>query len=221
MSDSNYPQNGRLDPPVDDARDHALGEPQAGITLVEYGSYNCPYCQGAHDVISHLRDRFGDRMRYVFRHRPIIGDDTARRAAEFAEYAHETSGEYWQAHDALMKRGPALRPEDLSVLAGEFALPPHDASTADAERRAQAKVDADTASAKRSGALLSPTFFINGRRYEGSWDESALSEAMLGSMGHRVQTAALDFARWAPSTGLLLLLMTVMAVAAMNSPPRP
>jgi NhaA family Na+:H+ antiporter len=66
--------------------------------------------------------------------------------------------------------------------------------------------------------MITPTFFINGRRYDGPWDESSLSDAMLGTLGHRVRSAALDFASWGPSAGLLLLLATVLAVALTNSP---
>ena len=54
--------------------------------------------------------------------------------------------------------------------------------------------------------------------YEGPWDENTLAEAMLGRLGHRLHTATLDFVRWAPSAGLLLLLMSVLAVALANSP---
>jgi NhaA family Na+:H+ antiporter len=66
--------------------------------------------------------------------------------------------------------------------------------------------------------MITPTFFINGRRYDGPWDESSLSDALLGRLGHRVRSAALDFASWGPSAGLLLLLATVLAVALTNSP---
>ncbi|MEN6587984.1 MAG: Na+/H+ antiporter NhaA, partial [Sulfuricella sp.] len=62
-----------------------------------------------------------------------------------------------------------------------------------------------------------PTFFINGRRYDGPWDESSFTDAMLRSLGHRVRTAALTFASWAPSAGVLLLLATLLAVALTNS----
>ena len=57
-----------------------------------------------------------------------------------------------------------------------------------------------------------PTFFINGRRYRGAWDESSLAEAMLGTLGHRIQSAAFEFVRWGPSSGLLLGLATVVAL---------
>jgi NhaA family Na+:H+ antiporter len=65
---------------------------------------------------------------------------------------------------------------------------------------------------------VTPTFFIDGRRYEGAWDEDSLAEAMFRSMGDRLHAASVDFARWAPSTGLLLLLMTVVAITLSNSP---
>lgn len=209
--------SGRLDPPADSRPEHALGEVGAEITLVEYGSFNCPSCRAAHEVIAGLRERFGERLRYVFRHRPLTGSDEARRAAELAEYAGGTTGEYWRAHDALMRRGPTLREEDLVAVAGELSLPPREMQK-EAWREAQAAVQQDLESAHASGARFSPTFFINNRRYDGPWDESTLAEAMLGSLGHRVQTAALDFARWAPSTGLLLLAMTLLAMGIVNSP---
>jgi len=62
-----------------------------------------------------------------------------------------------------------------------------------------------------------PTFFINGRRYDGPWDESSFADAMLGTLGHRVRTAALSFAAWAPSAGVLLLLASLVALVLTNS----
>ena len=82
--------------------DHVLGPADAQITLVEYGSYACPYCRAANESIAEVRDQFGDRLRYVFRHRPLTGSDIARRAAELAERA-ETE-QFWKAHVALMTR---------------------------------------------------------------------------------------------------------------------
>src|SRR5688500_16246124 len=107
----------RLTPPVQGGRDHCLGADTADLTLVEYGSFDCPYCQGAHEVVANLRDRFGERLRYVFRHRPITGDARARAAAELVEYAHESAGDYWRAHDELMKKGTRLTEDDLQAAA--------------------------------------------------------------------------------------------------------
>jgi NhaA family Na+:H+ antiporter len=207
----------RLIPPIDKRRDHVLGNTDAAITLVEYGSYACPYCHAAHEVIAGLRDRFGNRMRYVFRHRPIPGSDDAARAAELAEYAAKQTGRFWEFHDALMNQGPTLTDGDLKRIASEFDLPPSDVKDGAAGKAAAARVAEDIRSAQRSGVLETPTFFINSRRYEGPWDESSLAEAMLGSLGHRLHAATVDFVRWAPSAGLSLLLMSIIAVLFSNS----
>src|SRR6188768_3177210 len=84
-----YTRPTKLNPPVDTGRDHVLGDPEAELTLVEYGNYTRRACHAAHEVIADLRDRFGERLRYVFRHRPAGESGVARGAAELAEYAFE------------------------------------------------------------------------------------------------------------------------------------
>ena len=203
----------RLDRPVDEALDHVLGPANAPITLVEYGSYDCPHCRAANERIAEVRDQFGERVRYVFRHRPVTGSEIARRAAELAERSRDPA-EFWDAHVKLMTRSERLTEDDLRAVAADLGLPHAEADAADETAlRARARVDADVDSSRASGVHFTPTFFINGRRYDGPWDEGSFSDAMLGSLGHRVQAAALDFASWAPSTGVLLLLTTIAAVA--------
>ena len=210
----------KLDPPVDVDRDHVLGPPDAELTLVEYGSYACRNCHAVHPVIEGLRNRFGERMRYVFRHLPINGSEDATRAAELAEYAAESTGRFWEVHEALMERGPAFSAGDFGRIAREFDLPGEEAHEA-AAAAARARVREDVESARRSGLRVTPTFFINGRRYVGAWDESSLADAMLGSLGHRIQAAAFKFVRWGPSSGLLLGLATLLALVLSNSPVGP
>jgi|SRR4051794_17599034 NhaA family Na+:H+ antiporter len=201
-----------LTPPVDAGRDHILGPQDAEMTLVEYGSYACERCHAVHSVVEALRSRFGDRMRYVFRHAPVRGSDVAVSAAELAEYAAESKGKFWEVHEALMERGSAFADGDFGHIAREFDLP-RDAVNEPQFAAAQARVREDVESADRSGARVTPTFFINGRRYAGTWDESSLADAMLGSLGHRIQSAAFEFVRWGPASGLLLGLATVIALA--------
>ena len=205
----------KLDPPVDPERDHVLSETEAELTLVEYGSYTSSSCHAAHEVVADLRDRFGDRMRYIYRHRP--DDEKGQRAAELAEYAAVTTGDFWPVHDALMKRGPAFSAPDFQQIESEFNLPPRGEGETAPSRAAALRVQEDAESAGRLGVIITPTFFINGRRYEGPWDENTLAEAMLGTLGHRLHAATVDFVRWGPSAGLLLLLMSILAVVLANS----
>jgi len=198
---------------VDTASDHVLGPNRAPITLVEYGSYACRHCRAANERISQVRDEFGARLRYVFRHRPLTGSDLARRAAEIAECAR-TNAQFWAAHIKLMTRSDVLTEDDLHAVASDIGITLDDSA---AQREGRERVERDEHSARASGVLYTPTFFINGRRYDGPWDESSFSDAMLGSLGFRVRTAALGFASWAPSAGVLLLLATVVAIFLRNS----
>jgi NhaA family Na+:H+ antiporter len=207
----------RLDRPVDPDRDHIVGVERAEITLVEYGSYDCPHCRAANARISEVRSQLGERVRYVFRHRPLSGSELARRAADLVEQA-ETADEFWSAHVALMTRSRTLTDDDLRSVAGDLALARRpEAEAAAVESAAKTRVDADIASSHASGVRYTPTFFINGERYDGPWDEASFTDAMLGSLGHRTRVAALRFASWAPSTGVMLLLAALLAVLFMNS----
>jgi NhaA family Na+:H+ antiporter len=209
--------NARLDPPVESARDHVIGTPRAEITLLEYGSYDCPHCRAANARITEVRAQLGERVRYVFRHRPITNSELARRAAELVEQA-ATPDEFWSAHVTLMTRSRTLTEEDLAAVRTDLRLEQIEPAAAEREaNEARARVARDLASAQASGVRFTPTFFINGRRYDGPWDEASFTDAMLGSLGHRVRSAALGFASWAPSAGVLLLLATVAAIALTNS----
>jgi NhaA family Na+:H+ antiporter len=208
-----------LSPPVDPARDHVLGPPDAEMTLVEYGSYACARCHAVHGVVEALRSRFGDRMRYVFRHLPIADSAAAVDAAVLAEYGAGSGDRFWPVHEALMERGPTFADGDLAELARELGLA-RVASDEPGVAAARARVREDAENAAASGVRVTPTFFINGRRYTGPWDESSLADAMLGSLGHRVQAAAFQFVRWGPASGLLLTLATLIALALSNSPLR-
>ena len=207
----------RLTPDVDPDRDHIVGGPRPDFTLVEYGSYACEYCHAAHEVIANLRERFGERLRYVYRHLPIEDRAMASQAAELAEYAAETENRFWDVHHALMQRDPHFDGQELQALATDLGIPSKDKWDKAARKKVHARVREQALSGLDSGARLTPTFFINGRRYEGAWDESALAEALVASPGRRVQTALIDFARWAPSTGVLLLLATLASLFVSNS----
>ena len=139
----------RLEPPVDLGRDHVLGPLDAPLTLVEYGSYDCPHCRAANERITEVRTQLGERVRYVFRHRPVTGSERARRAAELAESVD--FDRFWDAHVALMTRSAgSLSEADLAGVAADL-LPQDEDARATRLARAKARVDEDTTSARASG----------------------------------------------------------------------
>jgi len=207
----------KLDRPVDESYDHMLGPCPAEISLVEYGSYDCPYCRAVNEHIVRIRHEFGDRLCYVFRHLPLQGSDIALRAARLAEHAQDNA-HFWDAHVALMSRSHTLSEDDLDYVADKLGVTRADTEQAvAAAARAEERVAADINSARASRAAVTPTFFINGRRYDGPWDESSFTDAMLRTPGHRLRIAAEDFAGWAPAAGILLLVAAALAVLLSNS----
>lgn len=204
----------RLSRPVDSRRDHVLGPAEAEVTLVEYGSYVCRYCQAANERVATLRDQFGERLRYVYRHRPIPGNDLARKAAEIVERTQDAE-QFWRLHVAFMEAGEELTEAQLADLERTFGLAEADA---EARGRAARRIARDETSARDCGVYVTPTFFINGRRYDGAWDSVSFNDAVECSFGYRIRAAALDFARWAPSAGVLLLLATIVALIVSSSP---
>jgi len=157
-------------------RDHQLGPAGAPITLLEYGDLQCPHCRRAHGVIPRVMRRLGDRMRFVFRHFPITDSHpNALRAAEAAESVGAQKGEqaFWKMHDLLYEHQPEWEDADddarILELAKEAGANP-DTVAGDLESdRYEERVKEDFMSGVRSGVNGTPTFFINGRRFDGDW----------------------------------------------------
>jgi Na+/H+ antiporter NhaA len=167
-----------LDDEVDPARDHVRGSPDALVTLVEYGDYECPYCGQAENVIRELLDSFGHELRYVWRHLPLSDVHTyAQTAAEAAEAA-AAQGSFWEMHDCLLSHQDALGFRDLLRHAATVGL---DVERFEAELRRREfapRIAEDVASADESGVAGTPTFFINGRRHYGAYDLPTLTAAV-------------------------------------------
>ncbi len=209
---NNTPQ---LVPPVSD-RDHVRGPADAPVTLVEYGDYQCPHCRQVHPILSELRERFGDRLRYVFRHFPLATmHPGAQRAAEAAEAA-AAQGKFWEMHDLLLER-EALDAEHLLQYAAELDL-----DVERFERELAQGVYADRVrqgfnSGVRSGANGTPSFFLNGMRYDGAWDLDSFIAEIEKPLGVQARLIFQQFTRLQASGGILLLAATVIALLWANS----
>ncbi|KES07478.1 sodium:proton antiporter [Streptomyces toyocaensis] len=172
-----------LDRPVDPETDHILGPPHAPLTLVEYGDFECPFCARATGVTKELRQRFGDRFRYVFRHLPLPDVHPHAELAARAAVAADAQGRFWDMHDLLYRHQEELEYEDTVVYAIDLGL--------DMERflrdldddRTAARVRRDAASAEASGVRGAPTFFIGTRRHIGPYDAETLARALEASTG--------------------------------------
>ncbi len=162
--------------------DHASGPLDAKLTVVEYGDYQCPYCGQAHPIVEKLRATFAESMRFVFRNLPLADvHPDAEAAAEVAE-AVALQGKFWEIHDTLYENQRNLSESALRRYIEEVGADVDEAQKVIAEGGPRDRVDADFEGAIRSGANGTPTFFVNGVRYDGSWQYEPFFEFLTNEL---------------------------------------
>jgi NhaA family Na+:H+ antiporter len=222
-NETNTPEISRLLRPVDRGRDHVRGgEATSGvITLVVYSDYLCPYCQRLRGVIARLRKVLGDRLAYVFRHFP---NERAHPGAEFMARAAEAAGKqdrFWEMHDWLYDHARPLTPDLVMDFAHERGLD-MDQFTRDLESDdTKAHVSDDLEEARRNGVTGTPTFFIDGLRYDGAWDFNSMLEALERPVAAQIHRGARAFANLPAAGGMVLILAAVLALICANTPLAP
>jgi protein-disulfide isomerase len=158
--------------------DHVIGPETAPAQLVEYGDYECPYCGRAYRAVGETLRRVGQVVRFAFRHFPLPGiHPNAATAAQAAEAAG-AQGQFWPMHALLFENQNALEPDDLLSYAEAIAI---DVVRFAQELRQETylpRVQADLRGGLRSGVNGTPTFFLNGERFDPPWDPDTLTAAI-------------------------------------------
>jgi protein-disulfide isomerase len=165
--------------PVSGTQDHVQGPLDAGIVMIEYGDFECPYCGEAYPELKAVKATLGDALCFVYRYFPLRqAHPHAERAAEFAEAA-ATLGKFWEMHDMLYENQQALTDRDLTAYAKRLGF---EAKLIEATLGGQfsARVQHDFSSGVRAGVNGTPCLFLNGERYDGPRDATSLIELMRG-----------------------------------------
>ena len=164
------------------ARDHLSGQGLGGVTLVEYGDYQCSYCALAQPIIKQILADFGEKLRFAYRQFPLseIHPD-AEGAAEFAEFAgvHQ---KFWETHDALFDNQADLGMDLYLSLGKSLGLSGQDIERVLEGSVYASKVKSDIQGGVRSGVNGTPAFFINARRYDGSYQYAELRTAITDQL---------------------------------------
>ena len=171
--------------PVSD-RDHVAGSLDAPVILVEYGDFECPHCGRAYPIVKRVQRSLGNQLALVYRHFPLAESHPhALLAAEAAEAAGAQS-KFWEMHEMLFTHQQALEQEDLLDYAGKLGLDLPRFGKELTEGVYTKKVRDDFRGGVRSGVNGTPTFFINGVRYDGSWsDPEEFTAALTQAAGLR------------------------------------
>jgi len=166
-----------LTPPVSE-HDHIQGATHARVTLVEYGDYECPYCGEAYPIVKALQKHFKNQLRLVFRNFPLSQAHPHATHAAIAAEAAAAQGKFWEMHDQLYENQAALEDQDLAGYAEALGLDLPLFTRQMADSHIAARVREDFLSGVKSGVNGTPTFFINGVRYDGSYDLASMTAAI-------------------------------------------
>jgi len=160
------------------AGDHAEGPADAPLTLVEYGDYQCPYCGAAYPVVKRLQKTLRKKLRFVFRNFPLTqAHPYALIAAETAEAA-ALQGKFWEMHDLLFEQQAVLEPDIIPTWAKMLGLDLEKLGNDISKGSVEERLKEDRLSGIRSGVNGTPTFFVNGVRFDGPPDYNSLLAAL-------------------------------------------
>ena len=171
----------QLKPPVNN-KDHIQGKDNARIELVEYGDYQCPHCGHAYSIIKNLQRSLGTDLKFVFRNFPL---SEAHPDAFNAAVAAEAAGlqqKFWDMHDIIFENQQALDLESLFLYAKTIGLDLERFKNDIQKNALITKVEQDFESGVRSGVNGTPSFFINGKKYNGDWEENVFSQYLKGQL---------------------------------------
>ncbi len=146
---------------------HFTGNPQATLTVVEFGDFQCAACSSAEDAAREIRKNFGNQIRFVFRHFPLARvHPQAEKAAEASECAAE-QGKFWEVAEKFFQGQADLSDPALARYVRELGLDPEGFRRCLSSGAAAARVRRDAEDGRALGVRVTPTFFVGQRMIEG------------------------------------------------------
>ncbi len=169
-----YTDDRRADPdavvPVPLGSSPRLGPDDAPVTIVVFGDFECPYCVRGNSTLVSLRERYGNRLRLVYKHSPLAFHSHAFVAAR-ATVAAQAQGKFWEFHDALYARRAELDEDDINAIAKEVGLDMKKFRKAMTTLELDRAIEQDLSLAMSLGVSGTPAFYVNGRAVHGAQPE--------------------------------------------------
>jgi len=169
-----------LDPyrvPVEVGTAPVRGNPKAPVTIIEFSDFQCPYCVRARPAVARVREVYGDKVRFAFRHFPLEFHAQAEKAGEAAACAGE-QGKFWEMHDLLWTNTARLQVSDLKAHAVTLGLDAAAFSQCLDSGRYSHLVEGDLAAGQGYGVSGTPAFFVNGRPLVGAQPFEAFAQVI-------------------------------------------
>ena len=161
--------------------DPSKGPANARITMVEFSDFQCPFCSKAVAEANNVLKLFPKDVKLVFKQFPLDTHADAEFGAEAALAAH-AQGKFWEMHDKLYAGFPDISRKTVFGYAKQIGLDMNKfAADVDSHKYAGA-VHNEEQEGEKAGVGGTPTFFLNGKKYNGTFEASALAPVIRGEL---------------------------------------
>lgn len=161
-----------------------FGPAEAAVEIVEFSDFECPYCARAADAVRSVKERYGDRVRFAYRHFPLSFHPNAMKAAQYAQCAQEQD-KFWPLHDAVFGAEGNLAGDVLERTAEQVGLDTDALQACLRSPRPDAQIREDMAQAQKIGVEGTPTFYINGRLFTGRPSPEGFAQAIDAELSRK------------------------------------
>ena len=158
---------------------HVEGQGSTGVTLVEYGDYECPYCGQYYSTVKQVEQQYDSKIHFQFRNLPLTQIHQNAMASARAAEAAGLQGKFWQMHDLLYQnQDPTERTgwvadtkdvlDDYFVgYAQQLGLNTTQFKSDFKSAKVNNMIQADIAAFNKTGAQeATPTFFLDGKQIQ-------------------------------------------------------
>lgn len=154
-----------------------FGNPDALVTVTEFGDLECPYCRAAEPVLRQLVEESDGGIRLVWRHFPLFAVHPHALIAALAAEAAAEQGRFFPMQRALFAQQDRLTEPDLRAVGARLGLDPDTVAGPGAQRFADL-VEADYVAGLGLGVRGTPSLYVQGEPYRGSVAVEALRDAV-------------------------------------------
>ena len=160
------------------------GNPSAPVTIVEYGDFQCPYCEKSRPTLKQILETYPQQVRILFKHFPLSFHREAMNGHR-ASLAAGEQGKFWEMHDMIFADPKQLAPETLRKYAETLGL---DMTKYDADYKSEGvakKIEADQAEGRKALVRGTPAFFVNGKMISGAQPFEAFKREIDAALGKK------------------------------------
>jgi protein-disulfide isomerase len=171
---------------------HVKGDGKTGVTLVEYGDFECPACSAYYPLVEQVYEKYKGDITFQFRNFPLRQIHQHAMVAHRAAAAAARQGKFWEMYDLLYQNHDTwTQQSDPSSTFRSYAQSLGlDLTKYDTDFKSEAvnaEINADIAEGTKLGINSTPTFFVNGKKIDNPRDQAAFEKVITDAIAAKKQ----------------------------------